>query len=49
VGGTGNDVTLSATAAATAPLQVPTLSQWALILLASVVAGVGVVRLHRAG
>jgi hypothetical protein len=49
VGGTGNDVTLSATAAATAPLQVPTLSQWALILLASVVAGVGMVRVHRAG
>ena len=48
-GGTGNDVTLSVAAAAAAPLPVPTLSQWALVLLASVVIGVGMVRLHRAG
>jgi fibronectin-binding autotransporter adhesin len=42
VGGTGNDVVLTALAAAAAgPVPVPTLSEWALILLAVLVAGAG--------
>jgi autotransporter-associated beta strand protein len=40
VGGTGNDVTLTAASTA-APVPVPTLAQWAMILLAALVAGCG--------
>jgi autotransporter-associated beta strand protein len=48
-GGTGNDVTLTASAAAVAPdvVQVPTLSVWALILLVSMVLGIGILRSRR--
>jgi fibronectin-binding autotransporter adhesin len=51
-GGTGNDVTLSTLAALPPPaeiVQVPTLSEWALILLASIVVAIGILRLRRAG
>lgn len=41
VGGTGNDITLTVIAAAVTPESVPTLSEWALILLAAIVAGIG--------
>jgi hypothetical protein len=47
-GGTGNDITLSASAAVAPPadiVPVPTLSEWAMILLASILAGVGMLHL----
>jgi fibronectin-binding autotransporter adhesin len=48
-GGTGNDVTLTALAAVavTDVRQVPTLSEWALMVLASLVLGVGMMRSRR--
>lgn len=46
VGGTGNDVTLTAAALA-ADRQVPTLSQWALVLLAALMLGVASIRARR--
>jgi autotransporter-associated beta strand protein len=49
VGGTGNDVTLTALAAvaATDVRQVPTLSEWALLLLVSLMLGLGMRRARR--
>ena len=50
VGGTGNDVTLTALAAATpaATAQIPTLSEWGLILLTLLLIVTGSMRLRRA-
>jgi autotransporter-associated beta strand protein len=49
VGGTGNDVTLTALAAVavTDVRQVPTLSEWALLLLVSLMLGIGMMRARR--
>ena len=47
VGGTGNDVTLASLAVAVTPAAVPTLSEWALVLLALLVLAIGLQRARR--
>ena len=47
VGGTGNDVVLTALAAGTGVAEIPTLSEWGLLILALLMGGAGMVAAPR--